>query len=158
MAYFLPEVNKISGELFPGKTLYQLVVSIQKHLNINCILWKIIDNSEFIDIHTALDNVMKEHTELGLGTDTKQADLITPTIEEDLWSRHFLGSDTPLKLQRTVYFGLGMNCILRSVQEHHSLCRWVPDRASQLTFKRNSKGVRCLIYREDHVTKTHDGG
>ena len=29
---------------------------------------------------------------------------------------------------------------------------------SQLSFKRNQKGVRCLVYTEDNSTKTHDGG
>ena len=34
MCIFLAEVNKLDGSDYPGKTLYQLVVSIQKHLNV----------------------------------------------------------------------------------------------------------------------------
>ena len=34
----------------------------------------------------------------------------------------------------------------------------MPNQSSQITFERNSKGQKCLVYREDRVTKTHDGG
>ena len=111
-----------------------------------------------LSLLTILDNLMKERTQLGLGVHKKRADFITTEMEADLWARCFLGSDTPLKLQCTVYFGLGMQCILQSVQDHHSLRRWVPGRDSQLTFERNDEGQCCLVYREDHVGKTHDGG
>ena len=101
---------------------------------------------------------MKERKVLGLGNDEKIADIITFAMEKDLWDRGFMGDDSPLKLQRAVYFGLGMQCYLRSKQDHYSLRRWTPSRGSQLTFENNTEGVRCLVYREDHVTKTHDGG
>ena len=34
----------------------------------------------------------------------------------------------------------------------------MPDKPSQLQFKKNSKGQRCLVYSEDTVTKANDGG
>ena len=34
----------------------------------------------------------------------------------------------------------------------------MPTQKSQLQFERNSRGERCVVYREDYVTKTHDGG
>ena len=158
MTYFLPEINKQDGDLFPGKTLYQLVRAIQKHLNVNKIPWRLIDDPDFLDIRTVLDNLIKEHTQLGLGVDEKIADLITFDMEKSLWDRGFMGDDTPTKLQRAVYFGLRMQCYLRSKQDHYSLRRWTPNRNSQITFEHNTDRVRCLVYREDHVTKTHDGG
>ena len=61
MCYFIPEVTENKGEgLYTGHTLYQLVVSIQKYLNLNRIPWKIIKGPEFTDLRTVLDNVMKE--------------------------------------------------------------------------------------------------
>ena len=158
MTYFLPEVNKQDGDLFPGKTLYQLVRAIQKHLNVNKIPWRLIDDPEFLDICTVLDNLMKERKQMGIGVEEKVADIITFDMEKSLWDRGFMGEETPLKLQRAVYFGLGMQCYLRSKQDHYSLRRWTPSRNSQITFENNNDGVRCLVYREDHVTKTHDGG
>ena len=38
MCYFIPEVTKSKGEgLYPGRTLYQMCMSIQKYLNVNKI-------------------------------------------------------------------------------------------------------------------------
>ena len=34
----------------------------------------------------------------------------------------------------------------------------MPNKPSQLQFKRNSKGQKCLVYTEDTVTKANDGG
>ena len=34
----------------------------------------------------------------------------------------------------------------------------MPSKASQLQFEKDDSGVKCLVYREDFVTKTHDGG
>ena len=45
---FIPEVTKVKGDgPYPGKTLYQMIVAIQKYLNINEINWKLIDGNEF---------------------------------------------------------------------------------------------------------------
>ena len=159
LCYFIPEVTKRdTNDLYPGSTLYQLVVSIQKFLHVNKIPWKIIEGSEFCDVKTVLDNVMKERTAMNLGVNKKQAKLITYKIEQDLWDRGFLGDDTPEKLRTTVYYGIGMGFYLRAVGEHYSLRRWTPDSDSQITFERNDRGMRCAVYREDVVTKTHDGG
>ena len=67
MCRFIPEATKQSSEgPYPGKTLYQLVVAIQKYLNMNKIMWKLVDfkSSEFEDLHNVLDNVMKERTQI----------------------------------------------------------------------------------------------
>ena len=58
---FVPEVEHKWGEgQFPGKTLYQMIVAIQKYLWINKIKWKLVQGEEFDDLQTVLDNVMKE--------------------------------------------------------------------------------------------------
>ena len=45
---FIPEVTKVKGDgPYPGKTLYQMIVAIQKYLNINKLNWKLIDGNEF---------------------------------------------------------------------------------------------------------------
>ena len=157
LCVFIPEVTKRNGEAYPGKTLYQLVIALQSYLNANKIPWKLIDGPDFLDVRTVLDNVMIKRTEMNLGIRSRQADLITHEMENDLWKRHYLGEDTPDKLRSTVYFLMGMNCYLRSVQDHYNLRRWCPDQDSQLSFE-TINGKRCLVYREDYISKTHDGG
>ena len=158
MCYFIPEVVKKNDELYPGPTLYQMCVAIQKYLNYNKLQWKIVEGPEFYDLKMVLDNVMKERTAMGVGKGKKIAKLITFEMENDLWNRGFLGSDTPDKLRTTVFYQLGLKCCLRGVGEHYYLRHDVPEKSSQLSFQRDSKGVRCLVYTEDSVTKTHDGG
>ena len=56
---FIPEVMKVKGEgPYPGKTLYQMILALQKYLNINKVMWYLVDDPNFIDLHTLLDNVM----------------------------------------------------------------------------------------------------
>ena len=62
---------------------------------------------------------------------------------------------TSFVLQLTIV--LGINCYLRSVQDHYNMRRWSPDQESQLNFE-TINGKRCLVYREDFISKTHDGG
>ena len=158
MCYFIPEVVKQNGDLYPGPSLYQMCVAIQKYLNFNKIPWKIVEGEGFEDIKVVLDNVMKEHTQMGVGTGKKIAKLITYEMEQDLWNRNYLGSDSPDKLRTTVFYLIGLRCMLRGVGEHYNLRRDMPNKKSQISFECDSSGVRCLVYREDFVTKTHDGG
>ena len=65
---FIPEVTKLNGDDYRGKSLYEMVVSIQKFLNQYDLAWKLIDEPEFLDIKTVLDNVMKEWVKANIGT------------------------------------------------------------------------------------------
>ena len=61
LCHFVPEVTKVRGEgPYPGTTLYQMIVSIQKYLNVNKLHWQLIEGKEFEELKIVLDNVMKE--------------------------------------------------------------------------------------------------
>ena len=159
MIRFIPEVTKVNGEgLYPGKTLYQLCTSIQKYLNINKIPWKLVKGSEFADLKIVLDNVMKERAQANIGMVKKQAQIVNYEYENELWDSGILGEHNPDILRDTVMFLIGIHCILRVGDEHYYLRRDMPDKPSQLQFKRNFKGEKCLVYTEDTVTKANDGG
>ena len=159
MCYFIAEVTKSKGDgPYPGQTLYQMCTSIQKYLNHNKIPWKIIEGPEFVDVKTVLDNVMKERTALNIGVNRKKANVITYEFEQKLWEDGVLGEDCPDRLRDTVLFLLGVNCILRASDEHYYLRRPMPNEPSQLSFEMSDSGVKCLVFREDTVSKTHDGG
>ena len=159
LCWFIPEVTKKRGSgPYPGATLYQMIVAIQKYLVINKLKWKLIEGEEFDDMRTVLDNIMQECTAANIGVVKRQAGIISYEHENSLWSKGILGEDTPDTLRSTVLFLLGINCCLRAVHEHYNLHRDVDDMKGQLMFVLNPGGVRCILYRGDAVTKTHDGG
>ena len=157
---FTPEVTKQKGDgPYPGRTLYQMICAIQKHLNVNKLPWKLLEGegSDFPDVRTVLDNVMKERTLANIGVSKKKAGVITLEMENELWQRGVLGEDTPDKLRNTVLFLIGINATLRAI-EHYHLHREMPNKPSQIQFERDPDGVKCVVYREDAMSKTHDGG
>ena len=159
LCHFIPEVTRVRGEgPYPGTTLYQMIVSIQKYLNVNKIHWQLIEGKEFEDLKVVLDNVMKERAALNIGVVKRQASVITYEMENHLWDNGFFSEETPGKLRNTVLFLIGINVYLRAVDEHYDLRRDMPDKKSQIIFEYNSSGVKCLVYREDSVSKSHDGG
>ena len=75
---FIPKITKVKdGSADPGATLYQMIVSIQRHLVENGLNWKLIDGTEFAKVKTVLDNVMKECAQNNIGTVKRQANVIT---------------------------------------------------------------------------------
>ena len=157
---FIPEITKKKdGKDYPGKTLYKMLMSIQKYLNQNNVTWHLLDDPSFLDVKTVLDNVMKERARENIGMVKKQAEFISIDYENELWRSGVLGEDTPDKLRDTVLFLLGINLALRAGDEHDDLRRDSPGKPSQLQFERDEvSGKRCLVYREDTVTKMNDGG
>ena len=159
MCIFIAEVTKQKdGTDYPGKTLYEMVTSIQKYLNQNNIFWKLIDGPEFLDLHTVLDNVMKERAKSNIGLVKKQANFIPMHFENELWEKGVLGENTPDKLRDTVLFLLGINLGLHACEEHYDLRRDSSTKPSQLSFERSECGKCCLVYCEDTITKSNDGG
>ena len=159
LCMFIPEVTKVrDGSDYPGKTLYELITSIQKYLHKKKVYWKLLQDPEFMDVRIVLDNVMKERAAANIGMVTKQAQFISLDHENHMWEQGILGEETPDKLRSTVLFLLGIHCGLRVGDEHYALRRESIGKPSQLTFERSPNGKRCLVYREDCVTKTNDGG
>ena len=120
---FLAEIRKISGEEYPGRTLYHMVVSIQKFLNEKGVDWKLIDGNQFKEVRTVLDNLMKQRASENIGTVVRQAEVISMKHEDELWNSRVLGEDSPNKLRDTVLFLIGLNFGLRAGDEHYDLRR-----------------------------------
>ena len=90
---FIPEVTRKKGEgLYPGRTLYQMIVAIQKHLSVNKLNWKLLEtgDSVFSDVHVVLDNIMKERTAPNVGVKKKQESVITFEMEQKLWEKRYI--------------------------------------------------------------------
>ena len=158
MCKFIAEVMKVNGSDYPGRTLYQLYIAIQKHLELNGVFWKLVDGPDFSKLCCCLDNVMKECAANNIGMVKRQAQVISYSFENKLWEDKKLGEEMPDQLRSTVLFLLGINIGLQAGDEHYNLCRLTSEHPSQLTFQMNDYGVKCLVYTEDTVTKANDGG
>ena len=84
MCKFLAEVWKLNGDEYPGKTVYHMVVSIQKHVVTKGKKWKLIESSNFGKLRNVLDNLMKERAQNNIGMIKHQAGMITSNIENEL--------------------------------------------------------------------------
>ena len=135
-----------------------MACALQSHLHKKKINWKIVHGDGFTDFNRVLDAVMQERATQCIGTIRRQADVISMEFENNLWDTNVLGEDTPDKLKSTVLFLLGVNSALRAGDEHYAIRRPGGCVPSQLSFEQNSAGIRCLVYREDTVTKTNRGG
>ena len=72
--------------------------------------------------------------------------------------RHFGGGYSRQIKKYSTFLDWYHNCGLRAGDEHYDLRRDGPSKMSQFTFRCNSQGARCLVYQEDCITKTNDGG
>ena len=100
LCHFIPKITKAKdGTEYPGKTLYELVIAIQWHLNENSVNWKLIDDPDFCNVKVVLDNVLKERAKQNIGMIKKQVQVITHSFEDELWKKSILGKDTPDKLR-----------------------------------------------------------
>ena len=85
----------------------------------NCkVLVDIYKDPLFAYFRGVFDSVLKELHQQGIRIYKKQAEVISPEVEERLWNEGVLGDDTPKKLLDTLAFCFGLNFALRSGQEH----------------------------------------
>ena len=114
MRRFITEIRKIDGSDYidPPKTLYQIVLCVQFHLETKGIIWHLLEDDQFKELRFTLDNVMKKRMSEGLGITVNKADIITKTDEDILWMRGILGSENPEQLLHTVLYLVGLHCAL----------------------------------------------
>ena len=153
---FITEVKKVNGEEFPGKMLYHILICVQFHLECLGFAFKIINDPAFKDLKFTLDNTMKACVCDGIGLTMRQANILTATDEDLLWSLGLLGTSHPDHLLNTVIFAIGKGFALHAGKDHQAL-RALPFK-SQFQFMRDSDGEIFLHYSEDVGTKTNKGG
>ena len=110
-ARFVAEVRKEDGQEYPGKTVYEILSSIQMYLRVQCKRnITLIDKKgcTFRNLNSALNFVMKERARQGIGVDVNQENLITQEQENYLWEHGFLGSENAELLCDTLVWVLGV--------------------------------------------------
>ena len=152
---FVTEIRRLDGKEYPPNTIHEIVICIQMYLHENCVLWQLLEGPEFTGVRNVVDNTMKERHSMGLGV-RKSSEYITKNQEDLLYSSGQLGLDSPQQLLNNVIYLLGVYLALRGGVEHANLRR--PGCNSQLSFEKDSHGIECIVYREDPLQKTNQGG
>ena len=153
---FITEVKKLDGSEFPAKTLYDIVICLQFHLETLGLMWKLLSDDIFKDVRFMLDNLMKSRTQEGIGNKVRRAQVLTFTDEDLLWSLGLLGTHSPEALLYSVLYTIGLSCSLRAGKEHYQL-RSIPFQ-SQFTFLTDGRGRTYFKFVEDVGLKTNKGG
>ena len=101
---FIMEVKKVNCTDFPGKTLYDIIICLQFHLECLGFSFRLINDTTFRNIKFTLDNTMKQRVTKGIGLSVRQAQVLSATDEDYLWSMGFLGTSNPDQLLNTIVF------------------------------------------------------
>lgn len=153
LSRFLCEIKKENGMEYPGQTLYDLLIEIQLYLEQQGKPYRFLNEECFVQIKNTLDHIMKSRTQAGIGTEKRQAQIITKEEENIMWQKGILGMETPRRLLDTLVYLIGLNFAFRAGMEHRRL-RW---ENAQLSLIKTEFGKEALRYRED-VSKTNQGG
>ena len=156
LVIFLTEVKKVDGSEFSGKTLYNILICLQFHLEAMGFGWKLLDEAMFRDVRLTLDNLMKLCTAQGLGTSVKQAQFLESSDENCLWDLGLLGTSNPNQLLNTLVFMIGKGFALCAGKERHKLR--APLFNSQFRFIMDNDGETFIRYTEDIGLKMNKGG
>ena len=152
---FVREVRKLDGSEYPPNTVREIIVMLQMFLHENSINWKLLDGENFVGLRNVVDNTMKERHALGLGV-RQSSEIISISHEERLFRSGVLGVDSPSQLLQTLIYVIGLHCALRGGAEQNNLRR--PGCEPQIKIEKDDRGIECLIYTEDPLQKTNQGG
>lgn len=144
--FFISEIRKVDGELYPPQTYREIVAGIQHHLN-NVLGKKcsVFRDKEFYESRKVLDAVMKKAAAAGKKISPKRSHSISFTDEEKLWEVGTFGTSNPKQLLHTLIYHLGLHLSLRAGQEHRDLTF---GENSQLKLKISEDGLDFIEYTE----------
>ena len=114
---FLMETRKNDGSPYPPASLRSLVCGV---LHKNKAPSSVIDKSDHRFLKT-LDSLSNKLHRQGVGAVKQSAKLIDPKHEDIFWQKALLGYSSPKILQHMVFFYVGLNIVLRGVQEQYDL-------------------------------------
>ena len=124
MRLFVMEVRKADGGKYPPATIRNLLSGLNREMMKNKVEFSIMDKVDrrFRELHLTLDSVCSELHRTGVGVTRNSARVILTEDEALFWEKGLLGTSSPIVLQHTVFFYVGMQFVLRGVQEQHDLC------------------------------------
>lgn len=124
---FLAEVRSRDGKPYTPVSLQGLLFGLLRHMrqrNPQAPNFMDKKDQRFRDLHSVIDDTFAHLEEQGVGTQKKYVPLvadITPAQENHLWELGVLGTNSPLKLLRAVYFKVGSVFRINGALKHRSL-------------------------------------
>ena len=136
LSRFVLETRKTDGSSYPPATLRSLVSGLNRVLQSNKAPFSVLDKSDlrFRDLLKTLDSISSELHRQGVGATKHSAEVIDPKHEDIFWEKSLLGYSTPKVHQRAVFFYVGLNFVLRDVQEQYD---FVPHQFTRIPQDRN---------------------
>ena len=124
MTQFMHEVKRRDGKDYPASSLNNIVAAIQRHLKESgCPEVNFYDkNKAAIELlHKSLDAMMKARASYGVGIVMKQAQPITPEMENILWDKVIFSLETSRGLLNVVFWYSCKIVGLHAADEHKRL-------------------------------------
>ena len=117
------ETRREDGTPYPPSTLHSLLSGVNRTLQSNDAPFSILDknNPQFHDRIKTLNMVSSSLHKDGAGASKHSVPIIDSKHEDLFWERGLFGSSSPKVLQHIVFFYVGMNFVLRGIQEQHDL-------------------------------------
>lgn len=103
------------GKPYTPNSLTMILWGIQRYMvnkNSNSLRFMDSKDPQFSDLHRTICCTFASLHEKGIGV-TKHTETLTPEEENRLWELGLLGTDTPLTLQRAVFFSTGKAFCIR---------------------------------------------
>ena len=81
LCHFIMEVKKVDGSDLSVKTLYDIVVYVQFHLEYLGFAFKLINDTVFHHLKYTLDNTIKQCVQAGIGLSLRQAEVLSVLVK-----------------------------------------------------------------------------
>ena len=123
LRYFVLEVRRSDGQCYPPTTIRNLLSGLNRIMKDNGVSFSIFDKEDrrFGDLLRTLDTITSSLHRQGVGSVRSSAPVISFEHEALFWSKGLLGLETPRTLQHAVFYVLGLNFVLRGVDEQYNL-------------------------------------
>ena len=124
MAKFVQEARRKDGQEYPASSLLNIVSAIQRYLRENNrpeVSFLSEQDVQFDLLRKSLDARMKDLTRRGIGLNKRQAQPLSPEMEDTLWECGIFSQNTSRGLLNVVFWYGSKMFGLRAADEHRSL-------------------------------------
>lgn len=153
LSKFIFEVRRQDCNPYPCNTLISVVAGLNSYFSTHQRSVNLFTDDAFCHFREILDAACKVSSKARPSCSSRQAEVISESEEETMWSQGILGDKDPETLIHTLLFLNGLHFALRSGQEHRSLT------TDQLKISPpNSDSKYFVIEYTETVSKTYNGG